>query len=265
MLSSYCAGCQIQTTSILTESSVGQCSSRQLSCVCSAKRSQHSKGSNHLGSGAWNLRSAPYCCVTLNKWVNLSEPVFPSVKYYLKPVPPSCRVRKIKWGNAGNYRPQDAAANTGVCTDASFQAQQVYPFPHGATERQVTAKMWSLETKEKTLSQLGKSDKGVLTSGDLRAVGCGRGNKAETGTGTRAPPPADGSESLPGLLFHVQRVQEGTQCAHTLSRFSRVWLFATHGLQPARLLCPRDSPGKKTGVGCHFLLQLIGMYLSLFY
>ena len=27
------------------------------------------------------------------------------------------------------------------------------------------------------------------------------------------------------------------------------------GLWPARLLCPRDSPGKNTGVGCHFLLQ----------
>ena len=28
-----------------------------------------------------------------------------------------------------------------------------------------------------------------------------------------------------------------------------------HGLQPARLLCPWDSPGKSTGVGCHSLLQ----------
>ena len=27
-----------------------------------------------------------------------------------------------------------------------------------------------------------------------------------------------------------------------------------HGLQPTRLLCPWDSPGKNTGVGCHFLL-----------
>ena len=27
------------------------------------------------------------------------------------------------------------------------------------------------------------------------------------------------------------------------------------GLQPARLLCPWDSPGKKVGVGCHFFLQ----------
>ena len=28
-----------------------------------------------------------------------------------------------------------------------------------------------------------------------------------------------------------------------------------HGLQPTRLLCPWDFPGKSTGVGCHFLLQ----------
>ena len=29
------------------------------------------------------------------------------------------------------------------------------------------------------------------------------------------------------------------------------------GLQSARLLCPRNSPGKNTGVGCHFLPQEI--------
>ena len=28
-----------------------------------------------------------------------------------------------------------------------------------------------------------------------------------------------------------------------------------HGLQPTRLLCPWDSPGRNTGVGCHALLQ----------
>ena len=28
-----------------------------------------------------------------------------------------------------------------------------------------------------------------------------------------------------------------------------------HGLQPTRLLCPWDSPGKNTGMGGHFLLQ----------
>ena len=29
------------------------------------------------------------------------------------------------------------------------------------------------------------------------------------------------------------------------------------GLQSARLLCPRNSPGKNTGVGCYFLFQVI--------
>ena len=29
-----------------------------------------------------------------------------------------------------------------------------------------------------------------------------------------------------------------------------------YGQQPSRLLCPRDSPGKNPGVGCHFLLHL---------
>ena len=29
-----------------------------------------------------------------------------------------------------------------------------------------------------------------------------------------------------------------------------------HRWQPTRLLCPWDSPGKNTGVGCHFLLLL---------
>ena len=33
-----------------------------------------------------------------------------------------------------------------------------------------------------------------------------------------------------------------------------------HGLQPDRLLCPWDSPGKNTAVGCHFLLQ--GIFLT---
>src|SRR5574340_127548 len=28
-----------------------------------------------------------------------------------------------------------------------------------------------------------------------------------------------------------------------------------HKQQPTRLLCPWDSPGKNTGMGCHFLLQ----------
>ena len=33
-----------------------------------------------------------------------------------------------------------------------------------------------------------------------------------------------------------------------------------HGLWPTRILCPWDSPGKNTGVGCHSLLQ--GIFLT---
>ena len=40
-----------------------------------------------------------------------------------------------------------------------------------------------------------------------------------------------------------------------LNHFSRVRPCATHRRQPTRLLCPWDSPGKNTGVGCHFPLQ----------
>ena len=31
--------------------------------------------------------------------------------------------------------------------------------------------------------------------------------------------------------------------------------LSPHGLQPPRLLCPWDFPGKNSGAGCHFLLQ----------
>ena len=33
-----------------------------------------------------------------------------------------------------------------------------------------------------------------------------------------------------------------------------------HGLEPARVICPWNSPDKKTGVGCHFFLQ--GIFLT---
>ena len=33
--------------------------------------------------------------------------------------------------------------------------------------------------------------------------------------------------------------------------------YVTSRLQPSKLLCPWDSPGKSTGVGCHALLQEI--------
>ena len=45
-----------------------------------------------------------------------------------------------------------------------------------------------------------------------------------------------------------------------LSHFIVSDSFQPHGLQPTRLLCPRDSPGKNFGVGCPALLQ--GVFLT---
>ena len=51
----------------------------------------------------------------------------------------------------------------------------------------------------------------------------------------------------PGKPIHTVVVQS----------LSHVRLLQSHGLQPTRLLCPWDFPGKNTGLGCHFLLQEI--------
>ena len=52
----------------------------------------------------------------------------------------------------------------------------------------------------------------------------------------------------------IVTLSESVRCS---AMFDSLW---PHGLQPARLLCPWGSPGKNTGVGCHFLLQ--GIFLT---
>ena len=42
---------------------------------------------------------------------------------------------------------------------------------------------------------------------------------------------------------------------YMLSRFTCVWFYATPWTVAHWLLCPWDSLGKNTGVGCHFLLH----------
>ena len=46
-----------------------------------------------------------------------------------------------------------------------------------------------------------------------------------------------------------------SECVRAKSLQSRPTLAQRYGLQPVRLLCPWDSPGKNTEVGCHALLQ----------
>ena len=52
------------------------------------------------------------------------------------------------------------------------------------------------------------------------------------------------------MIMALNEVKE-IECVKSLSRVS----LRPHGLSPARLLRPWNSPGKNTGMGCHALLQ----------
>ena len=53
------------------------------------------------------------------------------------------------------------------------------------------------------------------------------------------------------LLFNTLSVKVSKCASHLVMSDS----LRPHRLQSTRLLCPWDSPGKNTGVGCHSLLQ----------
>ena len=64
--------------------------------------------------------------------------------------------------------------------------------------------------------------------------------------------------SLPLAFSHFSSPTSRPECRYVLLvAQSCPCSLQPHGLQPARLLCPWNSPGKDTGVGCHSLLQEI--------
>ena len=94
-------------------------------------------------------------------------------------------------------------------------------------------------------------------------------NRSAAGKDCRSPNPGHGSRGQRGLLLRQRSSPEPLEWEHwlqdprlpgltlllLLSRFSRVQLCVTQWQQSIRLRCPWDSPGKNSGVGCHFLLQ----------
>ena len=86
--------------------------------------------------------------------------------------------------------------------------------------------------------------------------------------GERAHFPLTCGETLHLALSHswllspsIFRSLGFSMCACVLSHFSRVQLFVTLWTVVCQALCPWDSPGRNTGVSCHFLLQ--GIFLPL--
>ena len=78
--------------------------------------------------------------------------------------------------------------------------------------------------------------------------------------------PIDGShQAPPSLGFSRQERWSGLPFPSPMHE-SEKWKWSRsvmsdpqlpHGLQPSRLLCPWDFPGKSTGVGCHHLLSCL--------
>ena len=73
------------------------------------------------------------------------------------------------------------------------------------------------------------------------------------------------TEKLSGLQYMgSQRVrvnwETNTFTLCVLNHFSHVQLCNPTDCSPSGSLCPWDSPGKNTGVGCHFLL--LGIFLT---
>ena len=62
-------------------------------------------------------------------------------------------------------------------------------------------------------------------------------------------------KSWPKMRCSFYHFEAARSCLLLFSRWVVSHSLGVHGLRPSWLLCPWDSPGKNTGVGCHFLLQ----------
>ena len=68
-----------------------------------------------------------------------------------------------------------------------------------------------------------------------------------------SPPNQNVSYTRVGIFFFFFGLSYSLLFSHSV--VSDTWQL--HGLQPAKLLCPQDFPGRNIRVGCHFLFQWI--------
>ena len=70
-------------------------------------------------------------------------------------------------------------------------------------------------------------------------------------------PPGTSPQLRPPVADSCQCLAKTTAAAAAAKSFQSCPTLRPHRQQPTRLPRPWDSPGKNTGVGCHFLLQCI--------
>ena len=90
----------------------------------------------------------------------------------------------------------------------------------------------------------------------------GSGWPASTRSLTPSPASTGGTYRLLWPLSHPALASPFSPLLYmcAVAPVGHIQFFATCGLQPTRLLCPWDSPGKNAGIGCHVLLQ--GIFLT---
>ena len=93
--------------------------------------------------------------------------------------------------------------------------------------------------------QLSPGILGCVTVGALRHLGAGAFDSSDPCSGWAWP-----KRDLPSLLRTCSAA-----AAKSLQSCPVGLIVRPHRRQPTRLRRPWDSPGKNTGVGCHFLLQ----------
>ena len=90
------------------------------------------------------------------------------------------------------------------------------------------------------------SDASLVSRDASTRLGWTEGHEKPTQDTSLSPPGPCGSAG-----FRPRCLSKSESVSHTVTSDS----LRPHGLYPTRLLRPWDSPGKNTGVGCHFLLQ----------
>ena len=102
---------------------------------------------------------------------------------------------------------------------------------------------------------------------------CLKLSSPEYWSGLPFPPPGYLLDPGISLLLHWQvdslpLIHLGSPCCTLKVKVSRTVVsifWGSHGLQPARLLCPWNSPGKSTRMGCHFLPHVVHQKLIYYY